>query len=463
MHQDVFEWTGKIRRHLTVVLARELDMGDVCGTDAAKAVEEFAEIERLAAVAKVRAARRVAETEAYRRAGDNDAAGWLARTTGSSKRDAERSLAAATALDDLDATREAAERGELSEQQLREITDAATANPDAEADLLDAARTESMAGLKDRALKAKASAGDRATRHERVRLSRRLRHGVDAEGAFWLQFRHTADVGARMLAALRPYEDAVFARNRGRGVRETREAYAADALAEALGVTGDDPACPGGDDPAAEAAANGTAANPTAAATDPASVTARRRGRPNVKVIVRVDLPALRRGHTEPGELAEIAGIGPVPVSTIRHMLDDAFLAAVLTDGIDVRTVTHLGRRPNAFQQTVLELTHSRCDVEGCSREMFLEADHRVDWSTVKVTDLTNIDKLCEHHHDLKTNQGWRLVAGTGKRPFVPPDHPDHPANAPPTADSAPPAQRRPGPTIRRRQPFTTAAASRAP
>ena len=129
MHQDVFEWTGKIRRHLTVVLARELDMGDVSGADAAKAVEEFAEIERLAAVAKVRAARRVAETEAYRRAGDNDAAGWFARTTGSSKRDAERSLAAATALDDLDATREAAERGELSEQQLREITDAATANP----------------------------------------------------------------------------------------------------------------------------------------------------------------------------------------------------------------------------------------------------------------------------------------------------------------------------------------------
>lgn len=246
-----------------------------------------------------------------------------------------------------------------------------------------------------------------------------------------------------------------FARNRGRGVRETREAYAADALADALGVTGTDPAT--------EAAANGTAADP--AATDPVSVTPGRRGRANVKVIVRVDLPALRRGHTQPGELAEIAGIGPVPVSTIRHMLDDAFLAAVLTDGIDVRTVTHFGRRPNAFQQTVLELTHPRCDVEGCSREMFLEADHRVDWSTVKVTDLTNIDKLCEHHHDLKTNQGWRLVAGTGKRRFVPPDHPDHPGNAPPTGDHPPqPARDRPGPRSgRRRQPAATAAPSRAP
>ncbi len=147
MNQDVFVWTGRIRRHLAGVLAHELDLSDATGEEAARVVEEYAEIERLAAVAKVRAARRVAETEAYKRSGDKDAAGWFARRTGSSKRDAERSLAAAKAMDGLDATRAAAERGELSEQQLREITDAATANPAAEQDLLDAARTESFAGL----------------------------------------------------------------------------------------------------------------------------------------------------------------------------------------------------------------------------------------------------------------------------------------------------------------------------
>ncbi len=404
MNSEVFDWTGRIRRHLAAVLAHELDMTDVSGADAARAVEEYAEIERYAAMAKVRAARRVAETQAYKRSGDKDAAGWFARTTGSSKRDAGRSLAAAKSLDDLPATRAAAERGELSEQQLREITDAATANPAAEQELLDAARTDTMAGLKDKALKAKGSAGDRRTRHERIRLSRYVRHGVDAEGAFWMNVRNTADVGAAMVAALRPFEDAVFERNRGRDVREQREAYAADALAGALCGPPDTPDTP-------------------VAGDQPVPAPTRRRSR-DVKVIVRVDLAALRRGHTQPGELAEIAGLGHVPVSTIRAMFHDAFLATVLTDGVDVRTVTHHGRRPNAFQQTVLELTHPACDVEGCSRQWFLEADHRIDWSKVQLTDLTNLDRLCEHHHDLKTHHGWRLAPGTGKRPFLAPGQP---------------------------------------
>ena len=85
MNSEVFDWTGRIRRHLTVVLAQELDMADATGEEAAQAVEEFAEIERLAAVAKVRAARRVAETEAYKRSGDKDAAGWFARGSSSAE------------------------------------------------------------------------------------------------------------------------------------------------------------------------------------------------------------------------------------------------------------------------------------------------------------------------------------------------------------------------------------------
>jgi hypothetical protein len=37
------------------------------------------------------------------------------------------------------------------------------------------------------------------------------------------------------------------------------------------------------------------------------------------------------------------------------------------------------------------------------------------------------LDKLCRFHHRLKTNEGWALVEGTGKRDFVPPDDPRHP------------------------------------
>ncbi|MBV9411047.1 MAG: hypothetical protein JO148_05585, partial [Acidimicrobiia bacterium] len=39
-------------------------------------------------------------------------------------------------------------------------------------------------------------------------------------------------------------------------------------------------------------------------------------------------------------------------------------------------------------------------------------------------------DPYCDHHHDLKTYQGWGLVQGRGKRACVPPDDPRHPNNA---------------------------------
>ena len=42
-------------------------------------------------------------------------------------------------------------------------------------------------------------------------------------------------------------------------------------------------------------------------------------------------------------------------------------------------------------------------------------------------TDITNLDRLCHHHHDLKTNHGLRLEPGVGRRRLLPPDHPDHP------------------------------------
>jgi hypothetical protein len=61
---------------------------------------------------------------------------------------------------------------------------------------------------------------------------------------------------------------------------------------------------------------------------------------------------------------------------------------------------------------------------------------HRVDWATSHLTVLDLLDRLCSHHHDLKSLDNWALVDGGGKRPFVPPDDPRHPrhANAPPVA-----------------------------
>jgi hypothetical protein len=149
-------------------------------------------------------------------------------------------------------------------------------------------------------------------------------------------------------------------------------------------------------------------------------------------VIVRVDLPALLRGHPVKGEVCEVAGFGPVAVSAVRDLMDtaDPFLAAVVTKGERVTGVAHLGRRPNAHQQTALEWLSPGCAVRGCPTVSFLETDHRVDWSRSHLTVLDLLDRLCTHHHYMKTRANWGLVPGRGKRAFVPPDDPRHPRNA---------------------------------
>jgi len=171
------------------------------------------------------------------------------------------------------------------------------------------------------------------------------------------------------------------------------------------------------------------------------------RAKPAPKILVRVDLDALLRGYPVDGETCEIAGYGPVAVSAVREMIDtdDPFLVAIAAKGEQVLGVAHLGRRANAKQQSALEWLYPTCAVEGCTRSTFLENDHREEWARTRLTLLEWSDRVCDHHHDLKTHHGWALVHGSGKRPMVAPDdarhprHPRHPghrkqATGPPTA-----------------------------
>jgi hypothetical protein len=147
----------------------------------------------------------------------------------------------------------------------------------------------------------------------------------------------------------------------------------------------------------------------------------------NAKIIFRVDWPAVLRGRVAEGEICEIAGVGPVPVSVVREAMEDAFIAAVLTKGTDICSITHLGRRPTVLQQTALQWRDPECIVLGCNRTARLEMDHRDDWADTHVTEVDGMDRYCGVHHLLKTTQGWMLEQGTGKRRFLPPGDPDHP------------------------------------
>jgi hypothetical protein len=147
------------------------------------------------------------------------------------------------------------------------------------------------------------------------------------------------------------------------------------------------------------------------------------------KLMIRVDLDSLLRGVAIEGELSEIAGFGPVPVSVIKELAaqENLFVVGVLTKGSQLVGIYHHGRRPNAHQSSALDFLYPSCAVAGCTARAGLQYDHREDWARTRFTVFDLLDRLCPHHHRLKTEEGWALVGGTGKRAFVAPGDPRHP------------------------------------
>lgn len=372
------------------MMVRRLDAAVLPGPMAVQLLDWFVELERLAAAGKAMLAARAAETNQWRGGTDRSAADWLANRTGTTNGEARKTLETAERAKQLPRTDEALRSGRLSLDQAAAVSDGAAADPSAEEELLAAASRESVRELRGRAERVKAAAlpDDRA-RHDAIRRRRSAREYIGDDGAWNLHLRGTTDAGARFMAHARPFIDSEFKTARKEGRREPIEAYAFDGIM-AMGV----------------AAAAGTG-NPS---------------KSPYKAILRADLAAIRRGSTEPGEICEIAGYGPIPVAVAREILGEAFLAVVLTDGHDVVNVTHLGRAPTAFQQTALEWSQPECEVLGCSSHTRLERDHRVDWAQTRHTRLDELDRLCHFHHSLKTVLGWQLEPGRGKRRMLSPE-----------------------------------------
>jgi hypothetical protein len=120
-----------------------------------------------------------------------------------------------------------------------------------------------------------------------------------------------------------------------------------------------------------------------------------------------------------------------VPVATVRELWPDAVVKLVIANGVDVVNVTHLGRRATEALETAMQFRGGRCTNLACDHDRFVERDHRLGYANVHRTRLDELDDLCDSCHDRKTNENWQLVRGTGRRAFVPPDHPDHPGDPP--------------------------------
>ena len=387
--QDVRRVREAVERLTAAVAAIEL--GSMLPDTHRELVALGERIERTGRTVKSLAAAKVAETAVWQGEGDRTAEEWLARTTGTTRAEAAKELQCGRDLQLVPEVAKAATAGELSVKQTEAVAGAAAVDPSAADRLLRSAKAKGLRELQDecRATRTNADPDPEATR-ARIHAKRSYRTWTDPDGTGHLHLSGPSDVIARVDNAVRHRCDRLFRKARKEGRREPGDAYAFDAAVELL----------------------------TSAPTDGTPVP---QGA-DAKVIVRVDLQALIRGRPIDGEVCEIAGCGPIPVSVVKEWMQDAFLAAVVTDGTEIGKVIHLGRRFKSQQKTVLQWQDPICARKGCSNRLGLEYDHFEDWALTRTTRSTAAKRFCHSCHALKTS-GWVVSEpdADGQCTFTPP------------------------------------------
>ena len=364
-------------------VASDIDVETMDGKSAAELVRISEDARRVIDGLRTSAIGRVGTTEAWRVGGSKNSAEWVALHTGTPIYEAQAVVILADQRRHLPQTLEAMSAGEISTAQAVEVARGATAEPHAEERLLNRAKSATVRTLRDEASRVIAAATDEVERHKRIHKNRSLKSWIDPDGAFNLKAQMTVANGALVMAALTPFQDEIFKAARKSGEHATPEAYAADALmalcaAKSVGAQG----------------LSGT--KPT---------------RAGAVMNIRIDIDALKRGHTEHGETCEIAGVGPIPVATATEYLGDAFLKLLVVDGVDIKSVAHMGRAIPAPLRTAIEERDRVCQVPTCDVTLGLEIDHIKPFAEGGAASFENLVRLCKRHHLQKTHDGYRLIA----------------------------------------------------
>ena len=278
-------------------------------------------------------------------------AGLLARVSGSSVGAARAAIETSSRLGSQPAVAASVRAGQLNEQRANVVSDAAAAAPDETDRLLDLGRTESMKRLREKARGMKAAADARSAEEGSADIvrTRRAHSSVTPEGAGRGEYEGPIDAVAEIDAALEAHRERLFRTRSAAGTLEgTHGNLAFDALlAMARGSVRDgDP-----DKPIAK------------------------------KVLVRVDRDARLRGEAIAGEVCDLPGYGPIPVSVADELMKDQTWHAILTTGLAVAAVTHGMRKANSAQRTALDWSEPGCCVRGCPNPAFHQIDHIDDWA----------------------------------------------------------------------------------
>lgn len=395
------------------------DAGIYSGEDCAVLADELAATEKACAAARLLAACRAVEAGAHRERGFSDGADWLARQSGTTGSQARRALDTARRLGDCPDTRNALLAGEVSLEQAKEITEMPA---EAQAELLGTARGGDLREVRERAREYRQGHTDPGELRQRQLSMREFRHWRDPEGMVRFCGALPPERGLvlvrRVEAAAARLRRAAKQAVKGTAGRVDRfDAYAADALVDLVSAAG------GG-------GGNG-------------------KGRgASVDLVVVADLNAWRAGRPEPGEVCHIIGGGPIPVEVAKELSRDAFLKAVIHDGVNVHTIKHFGRHYPALLRTALDIGDppgfkGRCCID-CGKPFGLERDHDNPLANGGATQLDNLGDRCYSCHKTKTARD-RQAGLLGPNPPTGSTQPNRPrklktdGGEPPPADPEPP------------------------
>ena len=158
-------------------------------------------------------------------------------------------------------------------------------------------------------------------------------------------------------------------------------------------------------------------------------------------VHLRVDLDALRRARYVMATSARFPAWDGSRFRPPGPRWGYAITDLVITNGVDVTTVCHLGRSVPAPLKTALIERDGSCAVPGCDVTRGLEIDHwRIAFADGGPASLENLARLCAHHHYLRTHKGFQLRGGPGHWQWCPPKTPKAPMSS---------GRRKPGRTMK--------------
>jgi Domain of unknown function (DUF222)/HNH endonuclease len=155
---------------------------------------------------------------------------------------------------------------------------------------------------------------------------------------------------------------------------------------------------------------DGDAADPSGARVADALVELASGGPESTTVVVHAAADVLIREERDDGPwLAETEGGARLASESVRRLACDSRIEWILEAPGRAVGIGRRGRQvPEAIHRVLRHRDRMACRFPGCARKRWLHAHHLVHWAEGGATNLDNLVLLCQAHHRLIHEGGWR-------------------------------------------------------